>query len=118
MIEKSTRQAERFSAPKADALPGCATPRAAVSLGIAREKGNRARQFRGNERRNAARTGAETPEYFPNRVTRLLNAIATLGLSELTRRLKIDQRWRWLLLAAVLLNEVRGVAVVYAIVTA
>jgi hypothetical protein len=57
---------DRQSAPKADALPGCATPRPAVSLGIATEKGKPGRAVRGNERRNAARTGVSTPGIVPN----------------------------------------------------
>jgi len=52
---------DRLSAPKADALPGCATPRAAVSLGKALIERNPAGAFGGNERQNGARTGNESP---------------------------------------------------------
>ena len=47
--------------PKADALPGCATPRAAVSLGNAALDGKTAGAVRGNKRQNGARTGSGSP---------------------------------------------------------
>ena len=45
------------TAPKADALPGCATPRPAVSLGKAAIDGNPGDAVRGNQRQDEARTG-------------------------------------------------------------
>jgi len=52
---------ERLSAPKADALPGCATPRPAVSLGKAAVDGNPAGAVCGSERQDEARTGNGSP---------------------------------------------------------
>jgi hypothetical protein len=64
------------SAPKADALPGCATPRLAVSLGIASEKGKSGRVVRGNTRQNAAGTGETSPGIVPNRVPAAFSGLA------------------------------------------
>jgi len=57
---------ERLSAPKADALPGCATPRTAVSLGNAAVNGKPMGAFHGSERQNGARTGNGTYGISPN----------------------------------------------------
>jgi len=57
---------DRLSAPKADALPGCATPRTAVSLGNAAVDGNPSEPVRGNERQDEARTGNGSPGIIPN----------------------------------------------------
>lgn len=51
---------DNLTAPKADALPGCATPRLAECLGKAAVNGNPGDAVRGNERQNTAGTGNET----------------------------------------------------------
>src|SRR5690606_1446983 len=56
----------REGAPKADALPGCATPRTAEALRFPADLTQAERGVRGNERRNAAGTGAESPGIVPN----------------------------------------------------
>jgi hypothetical protein len=53
------------------------------------------------------------PVAYKARPWRIAEAILTLGLSELIEHLKLDPRWRYALLAIVLLNEIRGIAVVY-----
>lgn len=50
------------SAPKADALPGCATPRAAVSLGNIAIGCKPRVLVRSSERQNEAGTGSGSPE--------------------------------------------------------
>jgi len=64
-----------ISAPKADALPDCATPRPAVPLGFEPVKGNPATAVRGSTRRNTARTGNESPGIVPNRAAILSRLI-------------------------------------------
>ena len=56
-----------YSAPKADALPGCATPRTAESLSFLGVPEASESDWLGNNRQNAAGTGAQTPELSPNR---------------------------------------------------
>jgi len=55
-----------LTAPKADALPGCATPRTAISLGNAAVDGNPGDAVRGNTRQDEARTGNGSPGILHN----------------------------------------------------
>ena len=57
---------DRMSGPKPDALPGCATPRLALSLGKPEIERNPSMPFRGNDGQNMAGTGDETPGIVPN----------------------------------------------------
>lgn len=56
----------RTSFPKADALPGCATPRHPQALRFAGVSTQALTAVRGNGWQNEARTGASSPEYLPN----------------------------------------------------
>ncbi len=57
----------RKCAPKADALPGCATPRPAKTLRFLASEPLADSPARGNLWQNAARTGGISPDYLPNR---------------------------------------------------
>jgi DNA-binding NarL/FixJ family response regulator len=74
------RQADRQSAPKADALPGCATPRTAETLRFRRGDAQAGRAVHGIRWRNAARTGAESPELFPNLTPRQSEVASLVAL--------------------------------------
>ena len=54
------------SFPKADALPGCATPRAAEALRFTGFQAQALTAVHGNDRQNVAGTGAQSPEIVPN----------------------------------------------------
>ena len=56
----------RPSAPKADALPGCATPRLAQALRFPAIFAQAQRWLRGRTRQNKAGTGSKSPEIVPN----------------------------------------------------
>ena len=57
---------DRSSAPKADALPGCATPRPGETLRFLAFRPLAESAVRGNRRRNEARTGSKSPGIVPN----------------------------------------------------
>ena len=59
-------KSDRNSAPKADALPGCATPRAAQVLRFCGFQAQPQMLFRGKVRRNVARTGGSAYRIVPN----------------------------------------------------
>ena len=60
----------RPSAPKADALPGCATPRPAELRRFPDDSAQAETRVRGNGGKHKARTGASCPEQSPNRSAR------------------------------------------------
>lgn len=57
---------DRLSAPKADALPGCATPRPAEPRRFAGDSTQAQSDVRGNARQNTAGTGSATPGIVPD----------------------------------------------------
>ncbi len=48
---------------------------------------------------------------------RVLHTVLSLGLNLVLERLKIDAKYRYLFIAVLVLNEIRGLAVVYGIVS-
>jgi hypothetical protein len=57
----------RTTAPKAGALPDCATPRRAETLRFAGDLAQADSAVRGNRRQNTARTGNRSPGIVPDR---------------------------------------------------